>query len=171
MFLKRFRHALALSAMVLLVACNISAAQRASTLPPSPKEEAFKPPPRGFTRIFDGETLNGWHLHDKGGGRGYIVRDGLLICPSDGGGNLYHEKTYKDYVFRFEYRLESGGNNGIGIRAPAEGDAAYVGMECQVLDDYAPMYANLLPGQYHSSLYRIVPAKRGAPKQIGRAHV
>lgn len=166
MLAKRWRHYIGCSALVLLVSCNFSLAQR-TTLAPSPKEDAFKPTPKGFERIFDGETLKGWHLHDKGGGRGYIVRDGLLVCPSDGGGNLYHEKIYKDFVFRFEYRLESGGNNGIGIHAPAEGDAAYVGMECQVLDDYAPMYAKLLPGQYHSSLYRIVPAKRGAPKQAG----
>ncbi len=167
MLLRRLKHFVGCSGLVLLVASSFSFTKHAPTLPPAPKEDALKPAPRGFERIFDGETLNGWQLHDKGGGSGYIVRDGLLICPSDGGGKIFHDKVYKDFVFRFEYRLESGGNNGVGIRAPAEGDAAYMGMESQILDDYAAMYANLMPGQYHSSLYRIVAAKRGAPKPAG----
>jgi len=32
-------------------------------------------------------------------------------------------------------------------RAPLTGDAAYVGMELQILDNTAPVYANLQP--YH----------------------
>src|SRR5262249_27590430 len=63
--------------------------------------------------------------------------------------------------------LDHAANNGVGIRAPLEGDAAYMGMECQILDDSSPDYAHLLPGQYHSSLYRIVAAKRGSLKPVG----
>jgi hypothetical protein len=42
-----------------------------------------------------------------------------------------------------------------------------VGMEIQVLDDTAPVYAQLKPYQYHSSVYGIIPAKRGALKPVG----
>lgn len=124
-------------------------------------------PPKGFVALFDGKTLNGWRLM-HGAGPGYVVRDGLLVCPSDGGGNLFTEKEYTDFVFRCEFRLERGSNNGIGIRAPYEGDAAYVGMEAQILDDDAPQYAKLEPGQYCCSLYKIVAAKRGALKPVGQ---
>lgn len=68
---------------------------------------------------------------------------------------------------RFEYRLQPNGNNGIAVRAPRQGDAAYVGIECQVLDDDAAMYKDLKPWQYHSSLYGVVAAKRGGPKKAG----
>jgi hypothetical protein len=57
--------------------------------------------------------------------------------------------------------MQPGGNNGLGIRAPLTGDAAYVGMEVQILDDTADQYKNLKPFQYHGSVYGIVPAKRG----------
>jgi hypothetical protein len=63
--------------------------------------------------------------------------------------------------------LTPGANNGIGIHAPLEGDAAYVGMEIQVLDSEHPMYANLKPYQYHGSVYGVLPAKRGFLKPIG----
>ena len=71
----------------------------------------------GFTPLFDGKTLNGWTLV-RGHGPGYIVRDGLIVCPKEGGGNLFTEKTFANFVFRFEFKLTPGANNGIGIRAP-----------------------------------------------------
>ncbi len=122
---------------------------------------------RGFTSLFDGKTLNGWTLVG-GHGPGYVVKDGALVCPADGGGNLYTEKEYADFIFRCDFRLSAGGNNGIGIRAPLEGDAAYAGMEVQVLDDTAPMYANLEPGQYCGSIYKVVPTIRGHLKPVGQ---
>jgi hypothetical protein len=123
--------------------------------------------PHGFTRIFDGTTLNGWTLVG-GAGPGYVPKDGILDCPADGGGNLLTDKEYADFDFRFEFKLDHSGNNGIGIRTPLDGDAAYAGMECQVLDDSSPDYAHLEPGQYHSSIYKVVPAKRGSLKPVGQ---
>ncbi len=122
---------------------------------------------KGFVKLFDGKTLNGWKLVN-GAGPGYVPKDGLLLCPADGGGNLFTEKEYADFTFKFDFQMDHGANNGIGIRAPYEGDAAYMGMECQVLDDSDPMYANLEPGQYHSSVYKVIPAKRGSLKPVGQ---
>jgi hypothetical protein len=121
----------------------------------------------GFVSLFDGKTLNGWQLYGKHGS-GYVVEDGLLACPSDGGGNLYTEKQYSNFVFRFEFRMEPGGNNGVGIRAPFTGDAAYQGMEIQILDDQHPRYkGKLKPTQYHGSIYDVIPARPGFLKPAG----
>jgi hypothetical protein len=117
-------------------------------------------------RVFDGKTLNGWRLVG-GSGRGYIVENNEIVCPADGGGNLFTEREYSDFVLNLEFKVSRGGNNGIGIRAPLEGDAAYVGMEVQVLDDDAPEYANLEPGQYCGSIYKVAAAKRGSLKKAG----
>jgi hypothetical protein len=116
----------------------------------------------GFQPLFDGATLNGWTLV-YGKGRGYVVEDGAIVCPEDGGGNLYTVQEYADFALRLEWRLWEGGNNGIGIRAPLEGDAAYAGMEIQILDDEAPVYQKmgLKPAQYTGSVYDVFPAKRG----------
>ncbi|KAA6337975.1 hypothetical protein EZS27_013987, partial [termite gut metagenome] len=58
-------------------------------------------------------------------------------------------------------------NNGLGIRTPMEGDAAYEGMELQILDNDAPMYSDLQLYQFHGSVYGIIPAKRGFLKPVG----
>jgi Domain of Unknown Function (DUF1080) len=121
----------------------------------------------GFTSLFNGQDLAGWKLVGREG-RGYIIENGLLECPADGGGNLFTEKEYANFVFRFEFKLEEGSNNGIGIRAPYEGDAAYQGMEIQILDHDAPMYrGRLKPAQYHGSIYDVIPAKTGFLKPTG----
>ena len=121
---------------------------------------------RGFTSLFNGKDLSGWKVVGAKGG-GYNVKDGVISIPKGGGGNLYTEKEYENFVLRFEFRTEPGSNNGLGIRTPLEGDAAYVGMELQILDDSTPKYGNLRPEQYHGSIYDVFAAKRGALKKPG----
>jgi hypothetical protein len=126
----------------------------------------------GFTSIFNGRDLAGWIYGRRGSGenktgKGYQVENGVIFSTKEDGGNLYTEKEYANFVLRFEFRLTENANNGIGIRAPLEGDAAYVGMEIQVLDDSGSAYTNLLPGQYHGSIYKVAPAKRGFQKPVG----
>jgi hypothetical protein len=121
----------------------------------------------GFTPLFDGKTLTGWKLIN-GHGPGYVPADGKIVCPADGGGNLFTEKEYANFVFRFEFLLTPGANNGIGIRAPYEGDAAYKGMEIQILDDSDAMYTGKIrPEQYHGSVYDTIPARTGFRKPVG----
>jgi len=120
----------------------------------------------GFFPLFNGKNLDGWRLVG-GVGSGYVIEDGRIVCPSDGGGNLFTEKQYADFVLRLEFKLSEGGNSGIGIRAPYEGDAAYQGMEIQVLDDPAPVYKSIRPAQHCGSIYDVFPAKHGLLKPTG----
>ncbi len=122
-------------------------------------------PEEGFTSMFDGETLEGWQGDAKD--KGYVAGNGVILCKKDGGGNLYTVKEYGDFEMRFEFKLTPGANNGLGIRTPMKGDAAYVGMELQILDDSADVYKNLQPYQYHGSIYGVVASKRGHQKPIG----
>ena len=126
----------------------------------------------GFTPLFNGKDLTGWVYGKRGNGEnksgvGYQVADGAIFCTVKDGGNLYTEKEYGDFSFRFEFKLTENANNGIGIRAPLEGDSAYVGMEIQVLDDSGSQYKNLRPEQYHGSIYDCFAAKRGHQKPVG----
>ena len=126
-------------------------------------------PEAGFTSLFDGKTLTGWTLVGKHGD-GYGVTNGAIYCARGGGGNLFTEKEFADFVLRFEFREEDA-NNGVGIRAPLSLETAYLGMEIQILDDVAADRGKwgkaLRPAQYHGSVYDLVPAKRGALKAPG----
>ena len=119
----------------------------------------------GFTSLFDGKTLSGW----VGNKSSYLVKDGMIVIEPQGGGggNLYTEKEYGNFVLRFEFQLTPGANNGLGIHAPLEGDAAYVGKELQILDNEAEKYATLQPYQYHGSIYGVISAKRGYLRPTG----
>lgn len=135
-----------------------------------PRREPFKLSAEeqagGFEVLFDGTNLDEW----TGNTTAYRVSEEgtLAIYPTEGsGGNLYTKEEFADFVYRFEFRLTPGANNGIGIRAPMEGDAAYHGMEIQVLDNEADMYKNLAEYQYHGSVYGVIPAKRGFLKPVG----
>lgn len=118
----------------------------------------------GFVSLFNGTDLSGW----TGNTKAYLVEDGnIVIRPDKGGGNLFTEKEYANFIFRFEFKLTPGANNGLGIRAPLEGNAAYLGHELQIIDNTADKYKDLEPYQYHGSVYGIIPAKRGYLKPVG----
>ena len=126
---------------------------------------AYVAPEADFTTLFDGSSLFNW----TGNTTDYFPSNGeLVVDPTRGGkGNLYTKKEYGDFHLKFDFQLTPGANNGLGIRSPLEGDAAYVGMELQILDNTAPMYAKLQPYQYHGSVYGIIPAKQGFLKPVG----
>jgi hypothetical protein len=137
----------------------------AAVLTVSAQEEGFKP-------LFNGKDLSGWVYGTRNGrenksGKGYQVENGVLFTTKEDGGQLFTEKQYSDFILRFDFKLTPNANNGIGIRAPREGDSAYAGMEIQVLDDGGSEYTNLLPGQYHGSIYKVFPARRGFQKPVG----
>ncbi|OHB65888.1 MAG: hypothetical protein A2Y77_02515 [Planctomycetes bacterium RBG_13_62_9] len=118
----------------------------------------------GFVPVFNGRDMTGW----TGNTTGYYAKDGKIICdPTKSGGNVYTSAEYSDFIVRFDFKLTPGANNGLAIRAPLGGDAAYQGMEIQILEDSHPKYANLQPYQFHGSIYGTVPAQRDCLKPVG----
>jgi HEAT repeat protein len=120
----------------------------------------------GYKVLFDGTNMHNW----QGNTADYVIENGEMVVrkPKFGsGGNLFTKEEYGDFIFRFEFKLTPGANNGLGIRAPLTGDAAYEGMELQILDNDADIYKNLEIYQYHGSVYGIMPAKRGHLKPLG----
>jgi hypothetical protein len=121
--------------------------------------------PNGFEPVFNGHDFTGW----TGPVDEYEVKDGAILCRPGKGGTIYTVQEYSDFVARLEFKLPPGGNNGLAIRYPGQGDAAYGGMcELQVLDDSASQYATLDPRQYHGSAYGMVPCVRGYQRPVGQ---
>lgn len=111
----------------------------------------------GFKILFDGTNMHQW----TGNTVDYTLEDHCIsMNPSKSfGGNLYTKDEYANFVLRFDFQMTPGANNGVGIRTPMEGDAAYVGMELQILDCEHPIYKDITPLQHHGSVYGIIPAK------------
>jgi hypothetical protein len=119
-----------------------------------PAEEPFAGP------LFNGNDLTGWQVIN-GAENAWQVRDGILFTDGAGSGWLSTESEFGDFDLGLEFKISAGGNSGIFIRAPREGDPAYSGMEIQVLDDYAEEYKDLKKWQFTGSIYGIMaPAAR-----------
>ncbi len=109
----------------------------------------------GFELLFDGTNLDNW----QGNKTDYVPIDGAIYVSAHYGaeGNLYTTKKYSDFVFRFEFCfVRPGINNGVGIRTREGVDAAYEGMEIQILDHDDPIYKGLRDYQQHGSVYGII---------------
>ena len=120
----------------------------------------------GFKSIFNGSDFTGW----AGPINEYEVVDGAIQCRPKKGGTLYTKDEYEDFMARMEFKLPPGGNNGLAIRYPGHGNAAYDGMcELQVLDDnYEKATGQKIDArQAHGSAYGMFAAARGYQRPIG----
>ena len=126
--------------------------------------EIPRPRPLADGQLFNGRDLAGWQ--QIGGREGsWQVADGILYTEGEGGGWLSTTEEYANFTLDLEFRVPSGGNSGVFLRAPHEGNPAYTGMEIQVLDDYADKYADLKPWQLTGSIYGVqAPASRASRK-------
>jgi hypothetical protein len=117
-----------------------------------------------FKSIWNGKNFEGW----AGPVENYEVADGAIRCKAGKGGTIYAKEEVSDFAARVEFQLPPGGNNGLAIRYPGEGDTAYNGMcELQVLDNDDPKYTTIDPRQAHGSAYGMVAAQRGYLRPVG----
>ena len=163
-------HALGIAAGLLL-GTSLLYADCGKTCCSSAKASCAATSEEGFVSLLPGTSLDGLWL---GSTKGYFVVDDAkegrkLVCKKEGGGDLLTKKEYADFVFRFEFKLTPGANNGVAIRAPLKGQPTWTGMEIQILDDEHPKYKGWLKDyQVHGSIYGVVPAKRGFLKPVGQ---
>ena len=73
----------------------------------------------GFVSLFDGKTLDGWHLMN---GAKFVVEDGVLK-HGDGLGWIRSDKEYADFILRLEFRfMKPKQYGGVFLRSGKEGD-------------------------------------------------
>ena len=97
----------------------------------------------GWTLLFDGKTINGWHLFNKGTiPSAWSVDSGRLICNPHAKdvkhGDLVTDKVYQDFDLRFEWKISRAGNSGLFINVQERPELATTfstGPEYQLLDD------------------------------------
>ena|ERR1700722_12301426 len=137
-------------------------------LSPARPAEKERNIPEGFTPLFDGKDLDGWKVF---GGKedAWGVEDGMIVTKSGGGGWLLTEKEYGDFEVRVDFKMSEGGNSGVALRAPLQGNVSYSGMEIQLLDDvwHKEHLKDLKPVQYTGAIYGVVAPSKDALKPVG----
>lgn len=119
-----------------------------------------------WVNLYNGKDLKGWHVKD-GKPECWKANGDMMSCVLPGGGWIASDKEYGDFDLVVEYRIPEGGNSGLGIRFPAQGDPAHIGMEIQILDDFAAEYKGLDPAQYNGGIYYQSAPKYKAAKAPG----
>jgi hypothetical protein len=100
-----------------------------ATQPPAPKV------PDGFTSIFNGTNLAGWHIsrtNHHGRTPDFFVMHGMIVGtqnPLGGGGILLTDKKYKNFELYMEVKPDFGNDSGIFLRSTESGAAYQVTMD------------------------------------------
>ncbi|MEQ8767772.1 MAG: DUF1080 domain-containing protein [Planctomycetota bacterium] len=103
-----------------------------------------------WTRIFDGQTLDGWKTADEGQ---WTIDDGM-IKGEGGRSHLFSPRgDYRNFEARAKVRINDGGNSGFYFRTTF-GPGWPAGYEAQVNSSHADP-------QKTGSLYGIAPVKAG----------
>jgi len=96
----------------------------------------------GWVLLYDGKSLNGWHLYNKGNRTSnWVATDSELVCNPHlvaAHDDLTTDKAYTNFDLKFEWKISKGGNSGVFINV--QEDTAYVtpwvtGPEYQLLDN------------------------------------
>ncbi len=121
----------------------------------------------GWKKLFNGKDLTGWQAFG-GNINCWKAENGMLVTEGgEGCGWLATTEEYADFELELEFRVPPGGNSGVFIRAPKEGNPAFEGSEIQILDDYSDQYKDLKPWQFCGSIYATVPPSRRVTRPAG----
>jgi hypothetical protein len=119
----------------------------------------------GHRSLFNGKDLAGWVGAKEPADKCWEVQDSLLVCNGAKGTWLRSDAQYGDFNLRLDYQVAAGGNSGVYVRVPEDGNhhrendsAPPAGFEVQILDDADRQYKELKDFQYSGSLYDIAGA-------------
>jgi hypothetical protein len=63
----------------------------------------------GFTPLFNGKDFSGWKFLLQGNAdpaKTFVIKDGVIICTGKPNGYFYTDKSFKNYVLRYDWRYQ-----------------------------------------------------------------
>lgn len=109
------------------IAGLISSAMILTLCATAQKRERFSD--KDFVKIFDGKTINGWHVSSQTGhgtGGKWVALDGAITGSQDrpgNGGIIITDKQYGDYEIALEMKNDYGPDSGLFLRSNEKGQA------------------------------------------------
>ena len=162
--------ALSAAAICLLstYACSLNASHE-NALTDQEKQE-------GWVLLFDGKSLNGWHLFNRGTiPSAWSVDSGRLICNPHAKdvkhGDLVTDRVFQDFDLQFDWKISKAGNSGLFLNVqerPDLGTTFSTGPEYQLLDDrnVPPEYLSH-PAHNAACIFGVVPNLSNTPPKSG----
>jgi hypothetical protein len=113
----------------------------------------------GFVTIFDGKSLDGWHVSaqtghsraskNKSGGR-WVVENGVMVGSQDipgNGGIIITDKKYKNFEVVLEMNNDFGPDSGLFLRSNDKGQAYQAMIDYHVKGNLMGIYGEGLGGK------------------------
>jgi hypothetical protein len=127
----------------------------------------------GWTSLFDGTTLNGWHAFGQTSAGKWSVDSGVIrlnAAAKGEDGDLVSNDSFTNFDLKLDWKISKAGNSGILFyvqdnKAKYE-DTYKTGPEMQVLDDERHEDRKK-PSHRAGSLYDMIQATPGAVKPAG----
>jgi hypothetical protein len=119
----------------------------------------------GWKLLFDGRSLAGWRTYGSTNkpGDGWKAEDGLLKkLKGVRGGDIITEQKFGDFELSWEWRIDTGGNNGVKYLVTEERKGA-PGHEYQMIDDDGHPDGKLGPKRQTASFYEVLPPAADKP--------
>lgn len=119
----------------------------------------------GFTPIFDGKTLAGWHVSAKTGHSGaskhqsggkWVIEDGAIVGSQDipgNGGIIITDEAFGDFEVKLEMRNDFGPDSGLFLRSTEDGKAWQAMIDYHAGGNLMGIYGEGLGGRPHVRNY------------------
>ncbi len=125
----------------------------------------------GWQNLFNGQNTVRWRGFLKEGFPkiGWIVEhDTLKHIAQGGGGSIVTKNRYKEFDFRFEWRVATGANSGVKYFILERERRQPIGHEYQIIDD--EKHADALRGSKRqtAAFYDCLPAQNRVLKPVGQ---
>lgn len=130
---------------------------------------------KGWVKLFDGKTTNGWHTYGKTSvGNGWKAEDGALHLDPKAvkkdGGDLVTDKEYGNFHLKLQWKVAPKSNSGIIFfiheELPKYGNTYSTGPEMQVLDNDGHPDGKILKHRA-GDLYDLVKSSSESVKPVG----
>lgn len=126
----------------------------------------------GWTSLFDGKTLIGWHPYQQKNPHNWEAQNGVLHCVGGGENHDRHadlvtNDSFQNFELSLDWKISPKGNSGIMYLVTEDAPAAYEsGPEYQLIDD-VNFPEKLEDWQKTGANYAMNAAPTAKPKPVG----